>query len=1137
MRFTTSFALSAGLVLAGTMHAAAVPATTTANVNVRSGPGARYSVIASLPAGSPVDILGCTGSWCQTQYGYVSARMLSQGGYAGAAYGVGAYAAPNYSVPNYALASPGTNYRQPAAAQLAPQPVQQRPFLPAQAGATPGITPGTAPTLGTNYRQPYGTTAPAAPAPGYDANAASALAAAPVTTGAPGSFGTMKGARTTIGETNVRSGPGVEYSIIKTLPDFTKVEVQSCANTWCQTDEGYISLFHLSRGPVQQVLSSAAQPLLPGSGSRDSAYYAGNLAAQATMGYGAAGQGGVPMAGAGGVPSGVPGIPYAASNTNYRVPAAQRLAAQPVANLAPGYAPNAYGVAGGQATVRANVNVRSGPGTRYGVIGSLPAGSPVDIMSCTGSWCQTQYGYVSARLVAQGALYTGAQPAAARAYAAANYALASPGTNYRQPAAAQLAPQPVQQRPFLPAQAGATPGITPGTAPTLGTNYRQPYGTTAPAAPAPGYDANAATALAAAPVTTGAPGSFGTMKGARTTIGETNVRSGPGVEYSIIKTLPDFTKVEVQSCANTWCQTDEGYISLFHLSRGPVQQVLSSAAQPLLPGSGSRDSAYYAGNLAAQATMGYGAAGQGGVPMAGAGGVPTGVPGIPYAASNTNYRVPAAQRLAAQPVANLAPGYAPNAYGVAGGQATVRANVNVRSGPGTRYGVIGSLPAGSPVDIMSCTGSWCQTQYGYVSARLVAQGALYTGAQPAAARAYAAPNYALASPGTNYRQPAAAQLAPQPVQQRPFLPAQAGATPGITPGTAPTLGTNYRQPYGTTAPAAPALPQNAAYPGTAYQDPRRYNAAAPTGPGYSATTVSALNVRSGPGVGYDLLGTLPAGSAVNVVSCAGSWCQTQYGYVSARHISTGGSGAPGANYPTPAAQPATYARASYSAPATASYGRTSYAQPAYAQPAYAQAYAQPGYGNAYAPDPTFGGAYTGSRYIPGATYPTYTSPLANLAADIAAPFEAIATAASYGFGEGGWGGGWYNAPATAPIGANWRVSLGPQYSYGTRDRGPGYWGPSLYGRNIPSNWGARPSYWGGRPTYWNMHPGYPVQAYRGDRRGNYYWSTRNEGLRPQPARWYGGGANGLGPRWQGPYDAGPRYNGRPVVWRPRAGLF
>ncbi|MCJ8142900.1 SH3 domain-containing protein, partial [Ancylobacter sp. A5.8] len=676
---------------------------------------------------------------------------------------------------------------------------------------------------------------------------------------------------------------------------------------------------------------------------------------------------------------------------------------------------------------------------------------------------------------------------------------------------------------------------TPGTAPTLGTNYRQPYGTTAQAAPAPGYDADAAAVLAGTPATSRGPGSFGTMKGARTTIGETNVRSGPGVEYSVIKTLPDFTKVEVQSCANTWCQTDEGYISLFHLSRGPVQQILSSAAQPLLPGSGSRDSAYYADNLAAQATMGYGAAGQG----VAIGGVPTGVPGIaaPYAASNTNYRVPVAQRLAAQPVANLAPGYAPNAYGatpygVAGGQATVRANVNVRSGPGTRFNVVGSLPAGAPVDIMSCTGSWCQTQYGYVSARLVSQGTLYAGAQPAAARAYGAPNYALASPGTNYRQPVAPQLIAQPaVQQRPFLPAQPGVTPGITPGTAPTLGTNYRQPYGTTAQAAPALPQASGYPAAGYQDPRRYGVAGvAAGQGYSAVTVAALNVRSGPGIGYDILGTLAAGSPVNVVSCAGSWCQTQYGYVSARHISTGSAGA---SYQAPAAQPATYARASYSAPATAPV----YAQPTYSQPAYVQpAYAQSSYGNAYAPDPTFGGAYTGSRYIPGATYPTYTPSLGNLAADIAAPFEALATAATYSFGEGGWGGGWYNAPAE-PLGNNWRVSRGPQFSYGTRDRGPGYWGPSLYGRNIPSNWGARPSYWGGRPTYWNAHPGYPVQAYRGDRRGNYYWSTRNAGLRPQPARWYTGGSSGLGPRWQGPYDAGPRYNGRPVVWRPRAGLF
>jgi hypothetical protein len=41
----------------------------------------------------------------------------------------------------------------------------------------------------------------------------------------------------------------------------------------------------------------------------------------------------------------------------------------------------------GQASVYQSVNVRSGPGTQFQVIGVLPAGSIVGVNSCSASWC------------------------------------------------------------------------------------------------------------------------------------------------------------------------------------------------------------------------------------------------------------------------------------------------------------------------------------------------------------------------------------------------------------------------------------------------------------------------------------------------------------------------------------------------------------------------------------------------------------------------------------------------------------------------------------------------------------------------------------------------------------------------------
>jgi hypothetical protein len=43
------------------------------------------------------------------------------------------------------------------------------------------------------------------------------------------------------------------------------------------------------------------------------------------------------------------------------------------------------------ATARADLNVRSGPGTQYPVVGALQSGEPVDVGSCSGSWCQVSF--------------------------------------------------------------------------------------------------------------------------------------------------------------------------------------------------------------------------------------------------------------------------------------------------------------------------------------------------------------------------------------------------------------------------------------------------------------------------------------------------------------------------------------------------------------------------------------------------------------------------------------------------------------------------------------------------------------------------------------------------------------------------
>ncbi|MEP3431333.1 MAG: SH3 domain-containing protein [Roseibium sp.] len=61
-------------------------AYTTANLNMRAGPGTSYQVITTLPVGAGVTIFGCTADfkWCDAAFttvkGWVSGKYLSYGG-------------------------------------------------------------------------------------------------------------------------------------------------------------------------------------------------------------------------------------------------------------------------------------------------------------------------------------------------------------------------------------------------------------------------------------------------------------------------------------------------------------------------------------------------------------------------------------------------------------------------------------------------------------------------------------------------------------------------------------------------------------------------------------------------------------------------------------------------------------------------------------------------------------------------------------------------------------------------------------------------------------------------------------------------------------------------------------------------
>src|SRR5437868_3019556 len=90
---TTLLAAGSALVLSAGI-ASAAPGVAQNDLNMRSGPGTNYPVVAAIPAGATVDVQGCTGSWCQVNFGgtsgFASANYLSTGG------DVGFYATPGF---------------------------------------------------------------------------------------------------------------------------------------------------------------------------------------------------------------------------------------------------------------------------------------------------------------------------------------------------------------------------------------------------------------------------------------------------------------------------------------------------------------------------------------------------------------------------------------------------------------------------------------------------------------------------------------------------------------------------------------------------------------------------------------------------------------------------------------------------------------------------------------------------------------------------------------------------------------------------------------------------------------------------------------------------------------------------------
>jgi uncharacterized protein YgiM (DUF1202 family) len=199
-------------------------------------------------------------------------------------------------------------------------------------------------------------------------------------------------------------------------------------------------------------------------------------------------------------------------------------------------------------------------------------------------------------------------------------------------------------------------------------------------------------------------------------------------------------------------------------------------------------------------------------------------------------------------------------------------SVNVRSGPGTNYAVIGSAPKGTVYAVTGQSGSWYKIVYGsktgYISASYFSVSSAPPVENPPTAQTGTVVNCTSgvnvrSGPGTSY---SIIGSAPK------------GATYTVTGQS----GSWYKIVYGSKTGYI-----SASYFSVSSAPPVENPPTAQTGTVVNCT--SGVNVRSGPGTSYSIIGTAPKGATYTVTGQSGSWYKIVYGsktgYISGSYFS------------------------------------------------------------------------------------------------------------------------------------------------------------------------------------------------------------------------------------------------------------
>ncbi|MFS0906920.1 SH3 domain-containing protein [Priestia aryabhattai] len=195
--------------------------------------------------------------------------------------------------------------------------------------------------------------------------------------------------------------------------------------------------------------------------------------------------------------------------------------------------------------------------------------------------------------------------------------------------------------------------------------------------------------------------------------------------------------------------------------------------------------------------------------------------------------------------------------------------LNVRSGAGTTYGIIGSVVKDQTLSVVSKSGSWYKISYngrtGYVSSDYVQASGTTPPAESTTYIVTASKLNVRSGAGTNY-----AAIGSVTKGQKLSVVSKSGSWYKINyNGRTGYVSSDYVQASGATPPAE----------STTY-----------------IVTASKLNVRSGAGTNYTAIGSVTKGQKLSVVSKSGSWYKINYngrtGYVSSDYVQASATASP-----------------------------------------------------------------------------------------------------------------------------------------------------------------------------------------------------------------------------------------------------